>query len=40
MCQALKGRANACRKSFPDSRFIPADTLNIGFVERPFRARS
>jgi hypothetical protein len=40
MSQALKGRANTCRKSFADSRFIPTDRLNIGFVERPFRAIS
>ena len=40
MCQALKGRANSCRKSFPDSRFIRTDRLNIGFVDRPLRARS
>ena len=37
--RALKGRANACRKSFPDSQFIPTDRLNIDFVVRPFRAR-
>ena len=40
MRQALKGRTSTCRNYFPDSRFIPTDKLNTGFVERPFRARS
>ena len=39
MCQALEGRANTCRKSYPDCRFTPTDRLNIGFVDRPFGAR-
>jgi hypothetical protein len=40
MRQAMTGRTNTCRHFFPDSPFMPTDTLNVGFLKRPIRARS